>query len=288
MTYVVTGATGHLGRLVVETLLERGVPAEQIVATGRDTTRLADVADRGVQVRRADYDDTSSLQTAFAGATRVLLVSASEVGKRASQHANAIDAAREAGVDLLVYTSIANAGSTGMRLAEEHQTTEQTLAESGVPFALLRNGWYVENYTDQLTTTLEHGAVLGSAGEGRVSGATRADLAEAAATVLVEGEAGQVLELGGDEAFTLAELAAEIGRAAGREVTYQDLPAEQFAGVLAGAGVPRPFAEILADSDLGIARGDLLVTSGDLSRLLGRPTTSMSDAVRAAVAAHQS
>jgi NAD(P)H dehydrogenase (quinone) len=286
MTYVVTGATGHLGHLAVEALLDRGVAADAILATGRDTERVADLAARGVRVRRADYTDPSSLRGLFAGGDRVLFVSSSEVGARVAQHRAVIDAARDAGVGLLAYTSIANAESTRMRLAEEHQATEQALAESGVPFALLRNSWYLENYTAQLGSYVEHGAVLGSAGSGRVSAATRADYAEAAAAVLLlDDAAGTTCELGGDDAFTLAELAQAVGEVSHRTVTYQDLPGQAYAQVLTQAGLPEPYAAILADSDLGVARGDLLVTSGDLSRLIGRPTTSMRDAVRAAATA---
>ena len=284
MSIVVTGATGHLGRLVVEALLDRGVPAGEIVAAGRSTEKLADLADRGVQVRRIDFADPATLAEAFAGADRVLLVSSSEVGQRAAQHRNAIDAAREAGVTLLAYTSIARADTTTMLLAAEHKATEEYLRESGVPFTLLRNGWYLENYTAQLPVTLEHGAILGSAGDGKVSAATRADYAAAAAAVLTgEGHAGQVYELGADQPFTLPELAAEITRQTGTEVVYRDLPVEEYTEVLVGAGLPDQAAAVFADSDLGIARGELLVESGDLSRLAGRPTTSLTDGLAAAL-----
>ena len=284
MTIVITGATGHLGRLVVEALLDRDVPAEQIVAAGRDLGRIGDLAERGVRLVPIDYTDIASLEKAFIGADRVLLVSSSAVGQRVEQHQNAIDAAKAAGIELLVYTSIANADGTAMDLAAEHQATEKLLAESEVPHAVLRNGWYLENYTDQLPGCLQHGALLGSAGAGRVSAATRADYADAAAAVLLsEDQAGRVYELGGDEAFTLPELAETITAAAGRPVVYQDLPADQYASALVAAGVPAPMAAVLADSDLGIARGNLVVSSGDLSRLIGRPTTTMKDAVQAAV-----
>lgn len=283
MTIVITGATGQLGRLVVEALLEHDVPAARIVATGRELSRIADLAARGVQVRPVDYTDPDSLRQAFAGAEKVLLISGSEVGQRLEQHRNAIAAAQDAGVGLIAYTSIANAGSTNMQLAAEHEATEAALAASGLPFVLLRNSWYLENYTDQLDTYRQHGAVLGSAGAGRVSAATRADYARAAAAVLLQdGQAGKVYELGGDVPFTLTELAAEVSAATGRPVQYQDLPEEQYTGMLVGAGLPEGYAAILADSDLGIARGELLVTSGDLSALIGRPTTSMRLAVRVA------
>jgi NAD(P)H dehydrogenase (quinone) len=289
MTIVVTGATGQLGRLVVEALLERGIPAGQIVAAGRDAAKLSELAGLGVQVRSIDYNDAGSLRQAFDGADKVLLVSGSEVGQRLQQHRNAIEAARDAGVALIAYTSIANADRTAMQLAAEHQATEQMLRESGVPFVLLRNSWYLENYTGQLAAYLQHGAVLGSAGEGLVSAATRADYAQAAAAVLLkEDQAGKVYELGGEEAFTLGELAGEIGAATGRPVEYRDMPVEQYTEVLVQAGLPRPYAAVLADCDLGIARGELLVTTGDLNALIGRPATPMPEVVRAAAEAVRS
>ena len=285
MSIVVTGATGQLGRHVLEALLERGVPAEEIVAAGRSVGKLSDFAERGVQVKPMDYADAGSVAAALKGATRVLLISGSEVGQRVEQHRTVIEAAKAEGVELLAYTSIANADTTAMKLADEHKATEALLRGSGVPFVLLRNGWYLENYTEQLAGTLAQGALAGSAGEGKVSAAARVDYAHAAAAVLVAGgQAGKVYELGGDDAFSMADLAAEISTATGKTVTYNDLPAEEYVGVLTGVGVPGAFAEILADSDLGIARGDLLVSTGDLRRLIGRPTTSLGQAVRSAAA----
>jgi NAD(P)H dehydrogenase (quinone) len=286
MSIVITGATGQLGRHVVEALLRHDVPAAQIVAAGRSVGKLADLEARGVQVRAMDYTDPASVASALEGATKVLLISGSEVGQRVEQHRTVIEAAKAAGVELIAYTSIANADTTGMKLAAEHQATEDLLKDSGVPFALLRNGWYLENYTEQLPGTLAQGALAGSAGEGKVSAASRQDYAEAAAAVLVaDNQAGKVYELGGDHAFTLAELAQEISTAANQPVAYQDLPASDYAGLLAGFGVPQAFADILADSDLGIARGDLLVSGSDLRELIGRPTTPMPAAVRSALAA---
>lgn len=232
-----------------------------------------------------DYADAGSVAAALKGARRVLLISGSEVGQRVEQHRTVIDAAKAAGVELLAYTSIANADSTGMKLADEHKATEALLRDSGVPCVLLRNGWYLENYTEQLPGTLAQGAVAGSAGEGKVSAAARADYAHAAAAVLVaDDHAGKVYELGGDDAFSMADLASEISEATGKAISYNNLPAEEYVGLLTGVGVPEAFAEILADSDLGIARGDLLVGAGDLQRLIGRPTTSLGQAVRAAAA----
>lgn len=283
MSIVITGATGQLGRHVVEALLERNVPAGDIVATGRSVEKLADFAERGVTVQEMDYENPASVAAALKGAAKVLLISSSAVGQRVEQHRTVIEAAKAEGVELLAYTSIANADTTGMKLAAEHQATEELLKESGIPFVLLRNGWYLENYTEQLPGTLAQGAIAGSAGEGKVSAAARVDYAHAAAAVLVaDDQAGKVYELGGDHAFTMGQLASEISDAAGREVTYKDLPASDYQQMLEGVGVPGAFAEILADSDLGIARGDLLVTSGDLQKLIGRPTTPLSEAVRSA------
>lgn len=284
-TLLVTGASGHLGRLVVEDLIARGIAPSDIVATARTVSDLDDLAARGVVVRRADYTDPASLDEAFSGVDRAVLVSSSAVGERIEQHRNVIAAAAKAQVELLAYTSILGAGSTTMLLAADHVATEQALAESGVPHVLLRNGWYIENYLDQLPTALEHGALIGSAGEGPISGATRADYASAAAAVLAGGDhAGQAYELGGDQSFTLADVAAEAAQASGRPVAYQDLPQDQHVAALVGVGVPEGFAQVLADCDQGIKRGELATGSGDLARLIGRPTTPLAEAVRAAVA----
>jgi NAD(P)H dehydrogenase (quinone) len=282
----VTGATGHLGRLVIENLLERGVAAGEIVALARSPEKARDLAARGVQVRVADYTQPDTLAVALRGVEKLLLVSGSELGQRAEQHRNVVDAAREAGVGLLAYTSILNADTSGMQLAAEHKASEEIIRASGIPFVLLRNGWYLENYTGNLAPALEHGALVGSAEEGRVSAATRADFAAAAAAVLTgTGHENRVYELGGDESFTLAELAGMIAEASGRPVEYRDLPEEAYAGVLAGLGLPEAFAHVLADSDRGIARGELFTDSGDLARLIGQPATSPRDAVAAALRA---
>jgi NAD(P)H dehydrogenase (quinone) len=280
VSIVVTGATGKLGRLVVESLLRLGVPADQIVAAGRNVEKIKDLADRGVPVRHIDFDQPATLDAAFQGATKLLLVSGNELGRRVPQHRNAIDAAKAAGVRLVAYTSAPKADSSSLLLAAEHKATEEVLRASGVPFVLLRNSWYFEVYTDQLPTTVQNGAILGSAGEGRVSGAARADYAEAAAAVLAgDGHEDAVYELGGDASFTLTELAEEITRQTGTEVTYRDLPVEAYQQALVGFGLPEAVATVYADVDRGIAAGELHVTTGDLSRLIGRPTTPLSQAV---------
>jgi len=282
----ITGATGHLGRLVIAALLARGVPAGEIVAIVRDAGKAADLAARGVQVRQADYDRPDALTAALRGVDKLLLVSSSQVGRRAAQHRNVVDAARAAGVTLLAYTSIPKADTSRMLLADEHKATEGMIRAAGLPFVFLRNGWYMENYTDNLAPTLQHGALLGSAGEGRFTPATRADYAAAAAAVLTgPGHENAMYELGGDESVSLADLAAEISTQSGTPVTYRDLPAGEYAAALTGAGLPAARAALLADADLGIARGDLTTESGDLRRLIGRPTTTLADAVRTGLGA---
>lgn len=283
MTLVVTGATGQLGRLVVTSLLERGVPASEIVATGRRAEALAEIAETGVRTAVADFTQPDTLAKAFAGADTLLLISSSEVGQRLSQHEAVITAAKEAGITSIAYTSIAHADTSGLALATEHLATERLLADSGLEVTLLRNGWYLENYTAQVGVQVEHG-VIGASADGRVSAATRADLAAAAAAVLADPALrGATYELGGDTAFTMAEYAAWVAEASGREVAYTDLGQEGYAAALESAGVPAPFASILADSDAGAARGELEVTSGDLARLIGRATTTPQQAISAAL-----
>lgn len=285
MTILVTGATGQLGRLAIDALLRRGVPASDLAVLVRDPEKAADLAALGVDVRVGSYDDAASLDAAFAGVDRLLFVSGSEVGARVPQHQNVIDAAARAGVGLVAYTSITRADTSPLALAAEHRATEEALAASGLPHVLLRNAWYLENYTGQIPVALEHGAVLGAAGDGRVSAAARADYAEAAAAVVAgDGHAGRVYELGGDAAFTLSEYAAELASQAAAPVAYRDLSVAEYQAALVAAGLPDGYAGALADSDDGIKHGALLVESGDLSRLIGRPTTPLSDAVKQALA----
>ncbi|AVZ40814.1 MULTISPECIES: NAD(P)H-binding protein [unclassified Dietzia] len=284
MTYLVTGAAGKLGALVVDALLDRGVTPGDVVATARDTGRLSAVAARGVVTRRLDYDDPNSVDAALEGVDRVLLVSSSMVGQRTAQHRTVIEAAARHDVELLAYTSILRADSSSLSLATEHLQTERILADAGVPHVLLRNGWYLENYTDQARTQVEQG-VFGAAGSGRISAAARADYAEAAAVALLaDDSAGTVYELAGDSAFTMADYAAALSERAGRDVTYTDLPRDEYTALLVSAGVPAPFAEILADTDRGVSAGELFDDSRTLSTLLGRPTTTLVEAVEAALA----
>lgn len=282
---VVTGASGQLGRLVIEALLQT-VPASQVVAAVRNPAKAGDLAARGVQVRQADYSQPATLDAAFKGADKLLLISSSEVGQRAAQHRAVIEAAQRAGVKLVAYTSILHADASPLGLAAEHQETEALLRASGLPFVLLRNGWYTENYAGGIPAALAHGVVLGSAGAGRIASAARADYAAAAAAVLTQtDQAGRIYELAGDGSYTLAEFAAEIARQSDKAVVYQDLPEADYKAALLSVGLPEGLAGLLADSDVGASRGGLFDDSHQLSQLIGRPTTPLAASVSAALAA---
>ncbi len=282
---VVTGASGQLGRLVIEALLQT-VPVPEVVAAVRNPAKAGDLAARGVQVRQADYSQPATLDAAFKGADKLLLISSSEVGQRAAQHRAVIEAAQRAGVKLVAYTSILHADSSPLGLAAEHQETEALLRASGLPFVLLRNGWYTENYAGGIPAALAHGAVLGSAGAGRIASAARADYAAAAAAVLTQADqAGRIYELAGDGSYTLAEFAAEIARQSDKAVAYQDLPEADYKAALLSIGLPEGLAGLLADSDAGASRGGLFDDSHQLSQLIGRPTTPLAASVSAALAA---
>ncbi|WP_237153460.1 SDR family oxidoreductase [Oryzibacter oryziterrae] len=280
----VTGATGHLGRLAIEALL-KSVAASEIVAVVRTPSKAEDLKAKGVVVRQGDYDAPASLEAAFAGIDKLLLISSSEVGKRLPQHKAAIDAAKAAGVKLIAYTSILRADTSPLGLAVEHKATEALLKDSGVPHVILRNSWYNENYVGSMHAALQFGGYAGSAGNGKIAAASRKDYAEAAAAVLTssENQAGKVYELAGDTAFTMSELAAETAKLAGKPVGYNDLPEEAYKGVLVGAGLPEGFAALLADSDVGASKGGLFDDSHTLSKLIGRPTTPMLETLAAAL-----
>jgi NAD(P)H dehydrogenase (quinone) len=270
----VTGATGALGRLVIEELLKKVQP-DQIVAAVRSTAKASALAAKGVVVREADYSRPETLAAAFSGVTKVLLISSSEVGQREAQHEAVIDAAKAAGVDLIAYTSILHADTSTLQLAVEHVATEKYLRASGVNFVLLRNGWYTENLTAGIAPALQNGALIGASKDGRFATAARADYAAAAAAVLTgSGHENKVYELAGDAAFTRAELAAEVSKQAGKTIGYHDLPAAEYAKILA-TFLPAEVAEMLADSDIKAAEGELDDTSKTLSGLIGRPTTPL-------------
>jgi NAD(P)H dehydrogenase (quinone) len=281
----VTGATGHLGRLVVAALLRR-VPAAEIVALARTPARADDLAGRGVAVRQADYAKPETLGPALADVEALLLVSSSEVGRRAEQHLAVVKAARRAHVRLLAYTSLLRAGTSQLKLAAEHKATEDAIRASGLPHVFLRNGWYLENYTERLDVALRQGAIAGCADGGRIAAASRADYADAAAAVLTgTGHDNRVYELAGDFPFTMAELAAEVSRRFGKRIVYKDLPKAGYEAALVAAGLPEAAAELYADADAGVARGELDDATGDLHRLIGRPTTTLAEAVAAALRA---
>lgn len=281
----VTGASGQLGRLAIQFLLSRH-PAARILAIARDPAKIADLAEAGVQVRQGDYDRPDTLDAALAGVERLLLVSSSEIGKRAPQHQAVIDAAIRAGVGLVAYTSLLHADTSPLGLAVEHVQTEQALQASGLPHALLRNGWYAENYTAGIAGALQHGVVLGSAGDGRLSLAARADYAEAAAIIMASDatQAGKVYELAGDHAITLTDFAALVARQTGIPIAYQDLPQQDYRDALLSAGLPGFVADLLSDSDAGAAKGGLFDDSGTLGRLIGRATTPIEDVIASALA----
>ncbi|WP_187264782.1 SDR family oxidoreductase [Pontibacter beigongshangensis] len=276
----ITGATGHLGRLVVAKMKEKET-AHDLVALVRSPQKASNL---GIEAREADYDKPETLRQALKGIDTLLLISGSKVGKRATQHQHVIEAARQNGVKRIVYTSVLHADKTSVSLAPEHLATEQALKESGIPHTILRNGWYTENYTASIPGALAGGAFFGSAGEGRISAATRADFAEAAVAVLSsDGHEGKVYELAGDEAFTLSELAAEISRKTGRDIPYKNLPEADYAAALAGFGIPEEMARAIANWDVSVSKGDLFDDSRQLSQLIGRSTTPMSDAVAEAL-----
>lgn len=277
----ITGATGQLGQLVIEQLLNT-VPANQIVAIVRNPAKAEALSQQGITVRQGDYADESTMTSALKGVDKLLLISSSEVGQRATQHQNVINAAKAAGVKFIAYTSLLHADKSPLGLHVEHVATEKALAESGIPYALLRNGWYTENYLASAPPALEHGVFIGAAGEGKIASATRADYAAAAAKVISgDGHAGNVYELAGDHAWTLSELAAELSKQSGKNVTYQNMSEADFAAALKGVGLPTGLADMLADSDVGASKGGLFDDSHTLSKLIGRPTTPLSESIKA-------
>lgn len=279
----ITGATGQLGQHVIESLLKT-VPASQIVAIVRNPAKATALSQQGITVRQADYSDEAAFTTALQGIDKLLLISSSEVGQRAPQHRNVINAAKAAHVKFIAYTSLLHADTSPLGLADEHVATEKMLAESGIAYALLRNGWYTENYLASAPAALEHGVFIGAADEGKIASATRADYAAAAARVISEdGHAGKTYELAGDDGWTLSQLAAELAKQSGKKVVYQNLSEADFAAALKGVGLPAGLADMLADSDTGASKGGLFDDSHTLSKLIGRPTTSLADSVKGIV-----
>jgi NAD(P)H dehydrogenase (quinone) len=283
MTIAITGATGHLGRLVVQNLTAKG-PAADLVALVRSPEKAADL---GVAAREFDYDRPETLDRALADVDTTLLISGPVPRVRVAQHRHVIEAAKRAGVQRIVYTSALHADTSPLDIAADHRATEAALKASDVPYTILRNGWYTENYTGWIAGALAAGALLGSAGDARISSATRADYAQVAAAVLTgAGHEGQTYELAGDEAWTLSDLAAEISRQTGRTIPYRDLPAADYAAVLTSVGLPEGLAQAIAGWDVAAAQGALFDDSRQLSRLIGRPTTPLSAAVADALKAN--
>jgi len=275
----VTAASGKLGGLVLEGLLKEFPPSE-LVALARSPEKLAHLAARGVKVRRGDYSAPETLGPALAGVKRLLLISGMDLGERVKQHRAVIEAAKSAGVELIAYTSLLRADVSTLPIAEEHRATEKLLRDSYVPSVLLRNGWYIENYTERLDMPLRFGAFVGTARDGRIAAAARADFAAAAVAVLTsEGHEGMTYELACDRAFTMKDLAKAVSDWAGGTIPYNDLPAAEYRKALEKAGVPNPFVDIAVKTDLAIARGDLDSKSPDLHMLIGRETTSLRDAL---------
>lgn len=285
MKIVVTGATGKLGRLVVEGLLKK-VPASQLVLAVRSPDKATVLAALGAEVREADYTRPETLKAALAGTQKLLLISSSAMADRFAHHKVVIDAAKRAGVRLVVYTSLLHADKSGLALAAEHKATEQYLRASGIPYVILRNGWYTENFTENITSVLENGALVGSARDGRVAAASRADYAAAAVEVLTgKGHENKVYELAGDKPFSMSDLAAEISLRSGKTIAYEDLSHDEHNEMLLAFGVPEPLADLLVDADHAISRGELNDASGELHRLIGRPTTPLAEAVAHALGA---
>lgn len=281
----ITAATGQLGQHVVEQLLQK-VPANQIVAVVRNPAKAAALASRGIVVRAAGYDDPAALERAFAGVEKVLLISGTDFGQRLAQHTNVIAAAKRAGAKLLVYTSLLRADATPLNLGPEHAGTEQAIKASGLPYVILRNGWYHENYTASIPPALAHNAFVGSAGAGRISSAARADYAAAAVVALTGGaKLNHTYELAGDDAYTLAEFAAELSRQSGKQIPYVNLPESEYAKILLQAGLPPPLAHGLASWDVGVSQGAVFDGDRQLSRLIGRATTPVRSAIAAALKA---
>lgn len=276
----ITGATGQLGKLVIEQLKGR-TATENMVALVRTPEKALNL---DVEVRAFDYNNPAGLPEQLNGIDTLLLISSNEIGQRASQHKNVIHAAQKAGIQWIVYTSLLHADTTSLSLAGEHLETEKALKESGVAYTILRNGWYTENYTGSIGGALAGGAFIGSAGTGKISSAARVDYAEAAAVVLLNGNnKGKVFELAGDQAYTLADLAAEVSTQTGKSLPYRDLPEAEYAKILESFNIPQGFAQAIASWDVGASKGDLYDTSGVLSSLIGRPTTSLEASVKAAL-----
>ena len=282
MSIAVTGAAGQLGHLVIKNLkLKTSLANLLALVRNPEQTEVL-----GVTAKAIDYSKPATIDSALSGVETLLLISSSEIGQRAAQHANVIAAAKKAGVKRIVYTSVLHADTSVLSLAEEHRATEADLKSSGLSYTILRNGWYTENYTGSVGAALANGAFFGSAGDGRISSATREDLADAAVAVLTtDGHVNATYELAGDTAWTLAELAAEISKQTGKDIPYRNLSESDYAAALEGAGLPKGLAAAFASYDVSASQGALYGSERTLSELIGRPTTSLATSVERALKA---
>ncbi|MFA6839089.1 MAG: SDR family oxidoreductase [Dysgonamonadaceae bacterium] len=273
----ITGATGQLGRLIVDKLKDRISP-ENIVALVRTPEKIDD---KTIEARQFNYDVPDSLAKSLEGIDHLMLISGSEVGKRKQQHENVINAAKKAGVKWIVYTSLLHADSSSISLAGEHRATEAALKASGIAHTILRNGWYTENYTSSIPASVKNGAIIGCAGEGKISSATREDYAEAAAVVLTSADQqGKVYELAGDKHYRLKELATEVSLQTGKDIPYQNITETEYVAILTSMGIPDEYAKTIVGFDTAASRNDLFDDSKQLSQLIGRPTTALSQSVK--------
>lgn len=281
MKIAITGATGQLGRLVIQTLLTK-TAAENIVALVRDEQKAQDLKNQGIELRHFNYDQAETLVPALIGIDKLLLISANEIGRRTPQHKAIIDAAKQANVQYIAYTSLLNADTNPLGLAQEHRETEQFIRESGLSFTFLRNNWYSENYLANVQHTAESGVLYGSAADGKISSASRQDYAEAAAHVLsTAGHENKTYELAGSESYTLTNLAAYIAQAANKPVIYQNISAEDYYRALNDAGLPSALIDVIVDADIHAAQGAMYSQSHDLEHLIGRKTTRVQDQIQA-------
>ena len=275
----ITGATGKLGAIVLKKLIAEGTNPSDILALGRNENRLQELAkDLGVKTAKFDYTDQNTIDAVLSQTEKLLLISSSEVGKRFTQHKNVIEGAKKAGIKQIAYTSLLKADTSPLGLAPEHKQTEELLLSSGLNYTILRNGWYTENYTDQLPVMLEHLGFVGCAKEAKISAAPREDYAQAASKVLTSsGHDHKIYELAGDNAFTLSELASEVSAATKKDIKYTDLPEADFTKILVDAGLPEGFAQVLSSTETFAQEGALFDDSKTLSKLIGRPTRTLKE-----------
>ncbi|MCW8040489.1 MULTISPECIES: SDR family oxidoreductase [Acinetobacter] len=283
MKIAITGATGQLGQLVIQALL-KDVPASQIIALVRSEAKAASLKQQGVELRHFDYDAPETLAPALQGVDKLLLISANEIGRRTPQHKAVIEAAKQAGVPYIAYTSLLRADTSPLGLAQEHRETEALIQDSGLAYTFLRNNWYSDNYLATVQQIAESGVLYGASQDGKISSASREDYAEAAAKVLASaGHENKTYELAGSESFTKADLAQFIGQTAHKSITYQNLSADDLRQGLTQAGLPTHLIDVIVDADVQTAKGAMYSDSKDLEQLIGRKTTSIQDAIKAAL-----